>query len=365
LKLTRRFLVVSLTLMHLGFAAFLNLGQFSFNMLGFFPLLLTDADWALFARYSGLARTERAKCTCAKRRPSASPGRAFSRASIDSSGSPSYPRRMIHPPRRLTSRWRIRRLDNERAARPDSPNAGRPCPRALHRLGAPAEADPGLGRFRGPRRRAEGEHDGEVDAARTQRRRGSRRARGDRGPSPARIWLRRALAVVREVSVIVLLVCCTSQLLIENNAIPQRLKLKQPKWITQIIWYPPPHPSWQMFSPDAPTGERLLYVDAVTFGGRHVDSLNEVASRVSSLPVTQIPPLLQQDEFWHDYVRASRRTRPIGGPSRNGFSSTTTGRAEPKTASSPSRRASSRPRTRLPVNGPAQHPNQGDDVREE
>src|SRR5258707_12277529 len=122
----------------------------------------------------------------------------------------------------------------------------------------------------------------------------------DRGPSPARIWLRRALAVVREVSVIVLLVCCTSQLLIENNAIPQRLKLKQPKWITQIIWYPRLTQGWQMFSPDAPTGERLLYVDAVTFGGRHVDPLNEVASRGSSVPVTQIPPPWQPDESWHD-----------------------------------------------------------------
>jgi hypothetical protein len=58
-----------------------------------------------------------------------------------------------------------------------------------------------------------------------------------------------------------------------------------------------------MFSPDAPTGERQLYVDAVTFSGRHVDPLNEVASRVANLPVEQIPPHLEQDEWWHDYIR--------------------------------------------------------------
>jgi hypothetical protein len=122
-------------------------------------------------------------------------------------------------------------------------------------------------------------------------------------PSPARLWMRRRLGVVRELAVVVLLTACTSQLLVENNAIPKRLKLPQPKWMTQIVWYPRLTQGWQMFSPDAPTGERFLYVDAVTFGGRHVDPLNEVASRVATLPVDRIPEHLQQDEWWHDYVR--------------------------------------------------------------
>jgi hypothetical protein len=58
-----------------------------------------------------------------------------------------------------------------------------------------------------------------------------------------------------------------------------------------------------MFSPDAPTGERQLYVDAVTSGGRHVDPLNEVASRVAPVPLDHIPPHLEQDEWFHDYIR--------------------------------------------------------------
>jgi hypothetical protein len=34
-----------------------------------------------------------------------------------------------------------------------------------------------------------------------------------------------------------------------------------------------------------------------------VDPLNEVASRVASLPVDQIPRHLEQDEWFHDYIR--------------------------------------------------------------
>jgi hypothetical protein len=58
-----------------------------------------------------------------------------------------------------------------------------------------------------------------------------------------------------------------------------------------------------MFSPDVPVGERHLYVDAVTFNGRHVDPYNEAASRVAPVPLERIPPHLIQDEFWCDYER--------------------------------------------------------------
>jgi hypothetical protein len=121
-------------------------------------------------------------------------------------------------------------------------------------------------------------------------------------PAPARWWLWRRLAEVRELAVVILIVACASQLLVENHAIPQRFKLRQPKWITQLVVYPRLLQGWQMFSADVPTGERMLYVDALTFGGRHVDPFNEAASRVFSLPVPQIPRHMEQDEFWCDYT---------------------------------------------------------------
>ena len=123
-----------------------------------------------------------------------------------------------------------------------------------------------------------------------------------REPSAARVWLRRRAGELREVAAAVLIVASASQLLVENRAVPQRLKLPQPKWISQLVVYPRLLQGWQMFSSDVPTGERMLYVDAVTFGGRHVDPFNEAGSRVSTLPVDRIPPHMEQDEFWCDYT---------------------------------------------------------------
>jgi hypothetical protein len=57
-----------------------------------------------------------------------------------------------------------------------------------------------------------------------------------------------------------------------------------------------------MFAADVPTGERMLYVDALTVSGRHVDPFNEAGARVANLPLERIPPHMEQDEFWCDYT---------------------------------------------------------------
>jgi hypothetical protein len=126
----------------------------------------------------------------------------------------------------------------------------------------------------------------------------------DPGPTPARRWLRRIpFTALREGAAVVLVYACTNQLLVQNFAIPQRFKPHQPKWVAQLIWYARLDQGWQMFSPDVPVGERHLYVDAITFNGRHVDPYNEAASRVATVPLERIPPHLVQDEFWCDYER--------------------------------------------------------------
>ncbi len=56
-----------------------------------------------------------------------------------------------------------------------------------------------------------------------------------------------------------------------------------------------------LFSPDAPLRDYQVVVDAVTRDGRHVDPLNEVSSRVATLPVEDIPKRLGHDSFWCDY----------------------------------------------------------------
>jgi hypothetical protein len=123
----------------------------------------------------------------------------------------------------------------------------------------------------------------------------------DQGP-PVRRWFRRRITHVRELTLAVLVVVVTSQVLMENKAVPAQLKWGQPKWMQQILGYPRMFQGWGMFSSDVPVGERMLYVDAVTFGGRHVDPFNEAGSRVATLPVERIPPHMEQDEFWCDYT---------------------------------------------------------------
>jgi hypothetical protein len=56
-----------------------------------------------------------------------------------------------------------------------------------------------------------------------------------------------------------------------------------------------------MFAPDAPREDSMVYVDAVTVDGRHVDPLNEVASLEASLPLDALPARLGHSSFWCDY----------------------------------------------------------------
>jgi hypothetical protein len=47
---TRSIAILLYPALHVAFASFLNLGQFSFNMMGYFPLMLVAADWQLINR---------------------------------------------------------------------------------------------------------------------------------------------------------------------------------------------------------------------------------------------------------------------------------------------------------------------------
>jgi hypothetical protein len=294
---SRRVAVIALPLLHLGFAAGLNLGQFSFNMIGYFPLLLTAEDWAWFAARLAPSPSRARTVLVREEAPLAFAwARALSR--LDA-----------------FQRLRFARLDDGEASswQVEDPATGRRSRDAAALADALAALPAGLpiaALVRLPVARSVAESVGRWIGARA-----STLARWWRlspasamsaplrsGPSPARVWLLRRTAMLREVAVAVLIVASTSQLLVENRAVPQRLKLPQPKWLSQLVVYPRLLQGWQMFSSDVPTGERMLYVDAVTFGGRHVDPFNEAGSRVSALPVERIPPHMEQDEFWCDYT---------------------------------------------------------------
>jgi hypothetical protein len=199
-KLTRRLALVLAIGLHTGFAALLNLGMFSFNMVGFFLLLLSDRDWAWLARLPHeLAGTlERAVAS-------------------------------------IADRW------DRRAPAPER--------------------------------------------------------------TPMRERAARIATHARELAVLVFIVALGSRVMVENQALPDALRVRnQPLALRLLVEYPRFMEGWSMFAPDAPKRDAFIYVDALTADGRHVDPLNALASRVSGLPVTNIPEYLDQDDVWCDYT---------------------------------------------------------------
>jgi hypothetical protein len=291
-KATRRAASILLPLMHLGFASCLNVGQFSFNMIGFFPALLSGDDWTWLGRRLGPS-PKRARIVHLR---ADSPwqfaaARLLSRLDlfVRLSFSPADAWEVEDPAtgRRTTG---SRALAECLAALP----VGLPLARFVRLPGVRHVGDGLLALIDRPWKIVRWLRAAAIGAI---------EGHPTRAPSPARLWVRRFLGVGREAAAVVLLFACANQLLVQNWAIPKRFKPHQPKWVTELIWYTRLDQGWQMFSPDVPTSERHLYVDAVTFDGRRVDPFNEAASRVFSLPLERVPPHLMQNEFWYDYER--------------------------------------------------------------
>ncbi|HKQ68620.1 MAG TPA: HTTM domain-containing protein [Polyangiaceae bacterium] len=296
---TRRIAVVILPFMHLAFAALLNVGMFSFNMIGYFPILWSKEDWEYFAKrfrpQSELARTVYFD-------ESSALGFAWARllSRLDAFGFLTF--KAIPSAEAEGTVWGIE--DPATARRKTGAAAlaacfavlpcGGPVARAL-RLPGVSSAGAFIGRqltnSRGLLLY--------LGAAPL----GAPEIRRDNPlPSPARLWLWRRLAEGRELAVVLAIFVLGSQVLQENKAVPKQLKFGQFKWIQQLIIYPRLFQGWAMFTPDVATGERMLYIDGITADGRHIDPFNEAGSRVSTLPVEQVPPYMNQNEFWCDYT---------------------------------------------------------------
>src|SRR4051812_22404867 len=122
------------------------------------------------------------------------------------------------------------------------------------------------------------------------------------GPPASVPALRRRLPVVREVLVAACIVVATNQLLVENAAIRQVVRFRQPEPMLAAMSYLQLFQGWSMFAPDAPGGDMNIYVDAVTADGRHVDPFNAVASPGAPAPGPHIPERLDQNSFFCDYL---------------------------------------------------------------
>jgi hypothetical protein len=123
-----------------------------------------------------------------------------------------------------------------------------------------------------------------------------------RAPSPLQQRWQQRRWLVREALVLFVGVVVAMEVLVANSAVPRWMKPRRPDWMVAAMMYTHLYEGWSMFSPDAPLGDLMTYLDAVTVDGRHVDPLNEAGSRWAGLPVRQIPVRLNHDSFFCDYT---------------------------------------------------------------
>lgn len=318
----RRLAMVALPLMHLGFSAFLNLGFFTPTMITYFLILPAAADWEAWGRWW-------------KKRKSTGPRTVF----FDGSCGICF--QVVRVLARLDAFHRLTFIDN--AQRERLPEGVTPelveetivvvdaQGRQTLRSAAFAEifrALPGWGlvafvlRLPGLRRLA----DGAYAAFASNRRRISTSlglaacglppsaapvAPPEPPPAPIVAKLRGAIPWLREGAVLVFMLACTSQLLVENRAVPKWLRLPQPTVLEAIVHYGRFFQGWSMFAPNPPTSTGVLVVDAVTRDGRRIDPLNWAGIGWDGPPWESRPGRIGQDQFWCDYTARIQGSRHL------------------------------------------------------
>ena len=124
----------------------------------------------------------------------------------------------------------------------------------------------------------------------------------ERAPEPteARLaWLKN-LAVLREATVAVVMVCGVSQVLMENRAVPPWLKPQtRPEWMTAIVTYPRMFQGWSMFAPSPPRDDGRVVVDGLTKDGRRLDPLTGAEPNFDVQPKGGF----RMNQIWGDFHR--------------------------------------------------------------
>jgi hypothetical protein len=125
-------------------------------------------------------------------------------------------------------------------------------------------------------------------------------------PAPARLFVRRLVGLAREGAVLLVMVSCGSQVLMENRAVPKLLKPEhRPEWMTSIVVYPRLFQGWSMFAPSPPADDGRVVVDGVTKDGRHFDPLTGLA------PSFDVQPRggFRMNQIWGDFHRRIGESR--------------------------------------------------------
>jgi predicted DCC family thiol-disulfide oxidoreductase YuxK len=121
--------------------------------------------------------------------------------------------------------------------------------------------------------------------------------------TPLKEWFRAQGPFFREVLAAVVFIVLVAEVSVANPAIPKQFRFEhRPEWMVAAVMYPHIFEGWSLFAPDGPLTDEMVYVDAVTRDGRHVDPYNELVSRVAEIPVDRVPVRLGHDSFVCDYT---------------------------------------------------------------
>lgn len=315
----RRAAIVLILSLHLGFQCFINLGVFSWAMIGYVPFLLTAADWDWLARraakrgrrlvayfdagcgvcfqivrfWARLDRFGRVRFVSSAELPAESgvnpellartilvvdeaTGRKYTRADAVAQIMRAFPVGWLWslplriPGLHALANWGYDVFSRRR----ENISVGlglAAC--ALPAPPPPADAPPASVTVTG--------------------------ALPERAPIVS--WFRRGVSILREGAVLAMIVVLVSETLFINGAVPKFLKHDQPLWIKRLVAYPRLIQAWSMFASDAPVGDETIVVDAVTVDGRHVDPYSEVTSRYPNPGRNHIPVRLDNDSFVFNY----------------------------------------------------------------
>jgi predicted DCC family thiol-disulfide oxidoreductase YuxK len=314
-KWTRRGAILAIIGLHSGFQLFINLGIFSWVMIGYTPYLLGAADWDIFRRLEA-ERGRRLTCYF-----DAGCGICFQivrvLARLDRFGRVKFvssaeleaepPPEGVTPELLARSMVAVDAANGRRATRADA-FAAVLSTLPVGFLWAFPLRIPGL------RQLANAAYDAFA------RRRQSisywlgLAACGVPGATPAEPmtaperqrsllheWLRAKVPWLREAAVAAMIVVMASETIFIQELVPKFLKHEQPLWIKQAVAYPRLIQAWSMFASDAPTTDESVVVDAVTADGRHVDPYSEVAGRYPNPGRNEIPPRLDNDSFFFNF----------------------------------------------------------------
>lgn len=307
---TRRAAILAVIGLHLGFQCFINLGIFSWAMIGYTPFLLTASEWDLWGRLAVRSRRRvtlyfDAGCgVCFQLARVCARLDVFERIRLMSSAEVPAGAPELSP--ELLSRTIV--AVDERGRRTTRADAVAATLRALPLglLWSLPLRIPGLRQLAGRGYDAFARNRQTISTWLGLAACGVPGAR----PAPAALppprapvidWLGRLAAILREGFTLAMLITIVNEALWINQAVPPALKFDEPGWVKRLVAYPRFIQAWSMFASDAPTTDESMVVDAVTADGRHVDPYSEVAGRYPYPGTEEIPSRLDNDSFFFNY----------------------------------------------------------------